>query len=125
MKQLLANPGNPLVFQTHSAPMVRGIFATHYTRLNPGLGQASVRDLYLDFYREAPFVRWVEGSPDLSSVLHSNYVDIGAVEKDGFLIIWSALDNLQKGAAGQAVQNLNISLGLPERLGLERPPAFP
>ena len=125
MTQLLSGPGNPLVFQTHSAPMVRGIFSTHFMRLKEGYGIDDVTECFEQFYDKAPFVRWVEGSPDLSSVLHSNYADIGAAEKDGFLIIWSAIDNLQKGAAGQAVQNMNISLGLPEKKGLERAPSFP
>ncbi len=58
-------------------------------------------------------------------VLYSNFADIGAVERDGFLILWSAIDNLQKGAAGQAVQNMNISLGFSEVTGLERAPSFP
>lgn len=125
MEQLLSNPDNPLVFQTHSAPMVRGIFSTHFARLARGLDLDSVGELFLNFYADSPFIRWVDGSPDLGSVLHSNYVDIGAAEKNGFLILWSALDNLQKGAAGQAVQNMNIALGFPESRGLERPPSFP
>lgn len=125
MEQLLSDPGNPLVFQAHSAPMVRGIFSTHFTRLKKGVTAASIKELYLDFYGEAPFVRWVDGSPDVGSVLYSNFADIGAVENDGFLVLWSAIDNLQKGAAGQAVQNMNISLGFPEVTGLERAPSFP
>ena len=125
MEQLLSNPANPLIFQAHSAPMVRGIFSTHYSRLNRQLDLDSVRELFKDFYADSPFVRWVNGSPDLSSVLHSNYVDIGAAEKNGFLVLWAVLDNLQKGAAGQAVQNMNIALGFPESCGLARPPSFP
>jgi len=125
MKQLLSNSGNPLVFQAHSAPMVRGIFSTHFTRLKRGVSAAMLKELYLDFYGESPFIRWVDGSPDVSSVLYSNFADIGAVERDGFLILWSAIDNLQKGAAGQAIQNMNISLGFPEVTGLERAPSFP
>jgi N-acetyl-gamma-glutamyl-phosphate reductase len=125
MRQLLSNPGNPLVFQAHSAPMVRGIFSTHFTRLKKGVSAVEIKDLYLDFYRESPFIRWVDGSPDVSSVLHSNFADIGMAENEGFLVIWAALDNLQKGAAGQAVQNLNICLGLPETTALERAPSFP
>ena len=125
MQQLLADPGNPLVFQAHSAPMVRGIFSTHFTRLKEGVSAGMIKELYLDFYRESPFIRWVEGSPDVGSVLHSNFADIGIAENDGFLVLWSALDNLQKGAAGQAIQNMNISLGFPEAAALERAPSFP
>jgi len=125
MTQLLSGQENPLVFQTHSAPMVRGIFSTHFTRLGEGVTMDAVKQCFFDFYNEAPFVRWVEGSPDVSSVLYSNYADIGAAEKDGYLVLWSAIDNLQKGAAGQAVQNMNIALGIPETTGIERAPSFP
>lgn len=125
MTQLLSAPGNPLVFQAHSAPMVRGIFSTHFTRLQPGQTLESVEESFAGFYRDCPFIRLVSGSPDVSSVLYSNYADIGMAEKDGHLIVWSTIDNLQKGAAGQAVQNMNISLGFPETAGLERAPSFP
>ena len=63
--------------------------------------------------------------PDASAVQHSNLVDIGAAAEDGFLTVWSTLDNLQKGAAGQAVENMNMALGFRESMALEGPPAFP
>jgi N-acetyl-gamma-glutamyl-phosphate reductase len=125
MRQLLSEPENPLVFQPHSAPFIRGIFASHYMRVKLNVNLEKVRTLYQDYYGDEPFVRWVPGCPDVSSVQHSNFVDLGAAFKDGFLIVWSAIDNLQKGAAGQAVQNMNLIFGLEETLGLEAPPSFP
>jgi N-acetyl-gamma-glutamyl-phosphate reductase len=123
MRQILSSEENQLIFQPHSAPMVRGILASHYMRLREDPGD--VKELYADYYGESPFVRWVTGSPDVSSVLHSNFTDIGAASADRFLIVWSALDNLQKGAAGQAVQNMNLACGFPETAGIDRLPAFP
>ena len=77
------------------------------------------------FYAKESFIRWVDGCPDASAVHHSNLVDIGAAASAGYLTVWSTLDNLQKGAAGQAIQNMNIALGFEETMALESSPAFP
>jgi N-acetyl-gamma-glutamyl-phosphate reductase len=61
----------------------------------------------------------------VSFVRHSNFVDIGAATQKGYLIVWSVLDNLQKGAAGQAVQNMNLMCGFPEETGLDTAPVHP
>ncbi len=125
IKQVLSCTNNELIFQAYSAPMVRGIFASHYMRLSSSRTAQEVRDLYADYYSTEPFIRWVETCPDVSSVQHSNLVDLGSATDGGHLIVWSTLDNLQKGAAGQAVQNMNVSCGLEETMGLQRVPAFP
>ena len=123
--QILDTSERPLVFQTYSAPFIRGIFASHYMALGRETTSEQVRDLYQKYYSSEYFVRWVPECPDVNYVRHSNFVDIGAATKDGFLIVWSVLDNLQKGAAGQAVQNMNLICGFSETTGLEFPPMHP
>lgn len=123
--QVIDSSSNPLVFQTYSAPLVRGIFASHYLRTNRSVTPEEVRQLFADYYASEPFIRWVTGCPDASSVSHSNFVDIGATTDGTHLIVWSTIDNLQKGAAGQAVQNMNLACGFPETTGLLTSPLFP
>lgn len=123
--QLLDKPSHPLIFQTYSAPLVRGIFASHYMQLVGEAAASEVCALYHRYYASDYFIRWVPGCPDVNYVRNSNFVDIGAATQDGFLIVWSALDNLQKGAAGQAVQNMNLMCGFPEQTALDVPPAHP
>jgi len=125
IKQVLSCPDNELVFQTYSAPLVRGIFASHYMRLLSSRTAQEVQNLYADYYGTEPFIRWIDACPDVSSVQRSNLVDLGAATDGDHLIVWSTLDNLQKGAAGQAVQNMNVASGLEETLGLQRVPTFP
>jgi N-acetyl-gamma-glutamyl-phosphate reductase len=125
MRQILNNPENPLIFQAHSTPLVRGIFASHYLRLKAPKTAGQIEELYSDYYGPEPFVRWVPGMPDSSSVEHSNYVDIAASTDGEHLIVWSTLDNLQKGAAGQAVQNMNILCGFQETTAINQAPLFP
>ena len=88
-----------------------------------------LRDLYADFYREAPFVRLLEQGelPNTLRVRGSNYCEIGwrIDPRTGRLIILSAIDNLVKGASGQAVQNMNILLGWDQTLGLTQLPLYP
>ena len=123
--QALEKPDHPLVFQTYSAPFVRGIFASHYMQLAKPVTLKAVAELYQTRYASDFFVRWIPGCPDVNFVRHSNFVDIGASTQDGFLIVWSVLDNLQKGAAGQAVQNFNLMFGFPEKTALDTPPVHP
>ena len=107
-----------LVFMTHSLPVARGIFASIYAETNDALTAEEVRALFEEFYKESFFVRLVEGSPDINWVKTTNFCDIGFASCGKQLVVFSALDNLVKGAAGQAVQNMNLMAGLDEKTGL-------
>ena len=122
---MLDTSSHPLVFQTYSAPLVRGIFASHYMKLAQPQKISEIRDLYSAYYRDEYFIRWVPDSPDVNFVRNSNFVDLGAACDNDFLVVWSTLDNLQKGAAGQAIQNMNLICGFPESMGLTSPPPHP
>jgi N-acetyl-gamma-glutamyl-phosphate reductase len=107
-----------LVFMTHSLPVARGIFASIYVETADALTNEDVRALYENFYRASFFVRVVEGSPDINWVKTTNFCDLGFAARGRSLVVFSAIDNLVKGAAGQAVQNMNLMFGLDERAGL-------
>lgn len=116
------------VFTPHLAPMGRGIVSTMYFRPREPVTAAGLRGLYKAFYADEPFVRILdEGSVATNrGVRHSNYCDISLhLSSNGkTAIVVSAIDNMVKGAAGQAVQNMNIALGLDETAGLAMvPPA--
>lgn len=111
---------NELVFMTHSLPVARGIFASIYAEMkaeNP-LTTDDVAALFQDFYRDSFFVRLVKGSPDINWVKTTNFCDIGFAVRGRQIAVFSAIDNLVKGAAGQAVQNMNLMFGLDEKTGL-------
>lgn len=116
-------------FTPHLIPMDRGILATCYAKLKPGVDAAKVAEAYATYYDEAPFVRILGlGSlPETRWVKGSNYCDIGwqIDSRTGRIIAIGAIDNLVKGAAGQAVQNMNILYGFQETVGLETAPMFP
>jgi N-acetyl-gamma-glutamyl-phosphate reductase common form len=107
-----------LVFMTHSLPVARGIFASIYTETKKEMTTAQARSLFADFYSDSFFVRLVEGSPDINWVKTTNFCDIGFAARGRSLVVFTALDNLVKGAAGQAVQNMNLMAGLDEKTGL-------
>lgn len=126
---LLAGSELAIAFTPHLVPMDRGILSTMYT--NP-LGQVIAAELverYQAFYEGEPFVRVLpEGTfPSTAHVRGSNFCDIGITvdKRTGRIIVVSAIDNLVKGASGQAVQNMNLMCGLPETLGLDFLPIFP
>jgi N-acetyl-gamma-glutamyl-phosphate reductase len=110
---------NELVFMTHSLPVARGIFASIYAEANRELSENDLRNIYAEYYRESFFVRLVNGSPDINWVKTTNFCDIGFATRGKQLVIFSAIDNLVKGAAGQAVQNMNLMFGLDETTGLK------
>lgn len=120
---------SPITFQTHLVPMTRGIMATIYVNLKQEMTEQQVRDLYKTFYADAAFVRLRERGqyPATKEVLGSNNCDIGFSldERTGRLIIVSVIDNVMKGAAGQAVQNANILYGFAEQTGLQMIPVYP
>lgn len=119
----------PITFTTHLLPIARGIMATIYVQLEKEKSLTEVHELYQHHYKDAPFVRVrPEGNfPSVKEVAGSNYCDIGIHldERTGRLTIVSVLDNLMKGAAGQAVQNANIMSGLDEKTGLDFIPMYP
>jgi N-acetyl-gamma-glutamyl-phosphate reductase common form len=110
---------NELVFMTHSLPVARGIFASIYAEANRELSDDDLRNIYAEYYRESFFVRLVNGSPDINWVKTTNFCDIGFATRGKQVVIFSAIDNLVKGAAGQAVQNMNLMFGLDETTGLK------
>ncbi len=116
-------------FVPHLLPVNRGILTTMYATLQTDISTPDLIDIYQEFYRDEPFVRvYREGNyPSISSVRGTNYCDIGlmADKNTKRIVIVSAIDNLVKGAAGQAVQNMNIMTGLKETTGLEMIAAFP
>jgi len=116
---------NELVFMTHSLPVARGIFASIYAEAKSETTEEQLRKLFADYYRESFFVRLVNGSPDINWVKTTNFCDIGFAVRGRQLVIFSAIDNLVKGAAGQAVQNMNLMFGFDEKTGLMLPGTNP
>lgn len=110
-----------ILFVPHLVPMTRGIFSTLYARLLKPHAVAEVQALYEEAFREEPFVRVLPAGevPQTRQVSGANFCDIGLVVQGRTLILMSAIDNLIKGASGQAVQNMNLMLGLDETLGLK------
>ncbi len=117
-----------LNFTPHLVPMIRGILSTVYLRLQGGGTPEQVARLFGEFYEGAPFVRLLpaEQLPETRYVRGSNCCDLGwrFDRRSGRLVIVSAIDNLVKGAAGQAVQNMNLMLGYSEESGLTQVPLF-
>jgi N-acetyl-gamma-glutamyl-phosphate reductase len=116
-----------LTFMPHLAPMTRGILATCYAELRAGAILADVRAAYLQAYEHEPFVALVEDAPHTKWTLGSNrcFVFVTVEKRSGRLIAISALDNLVKGASGQAIQCANVMYGLPETLGLPLEGVYP
>jgi N-acetyl-gamma-glutamyl-phosphate reductase len=116
-------PEDRVVFSTHLLPLARGILSTIYVTLNAAQSPEGIEAIYRKFYAGRPMVRiWHAGSlPELQHVAHTNFCDIGfALDPAGKrLIVVSCLDNLGKGAAGQAVQNFNHMLGIEEQTALQ------
>ncbi len=115
--------GRPVTFVPHLVPINRGILETIYVRVRAGATAADVQSALEDAYRDAPFVRLSGPAlPEIKHVAFTNFCDIGwRLDGDsGRLVIVSCIDNLMKGAAGQAVQNINLMSGLDERAGLWR-----
>lgn len=118
-----------LNFTPHLVPMNRGILATEYAKLKKDVSWEEVKAIYDKYYGDEKFIRVLDKGicPETKWVEGSNYVDIGFQidPRTKRIIMMGAIDNLVKGAAGQAVQNMNLMFGLPEREGLELVPMFP
>lgn len=118
-----------VLFTPHLVPMTRGILSTIYATLTSPVGLETVHELFDQAYKGEPFVRVLPPGtfPETKRVWGSNYCDIGigVDSRTGRAIVITALDNLVKGAAGQAIQAMNLMAGLEESLGLGAPPLFP
>jgi N-acetyl-gamma-glutamyl-phosphate reductase len=126
---ILAGKPVRITFAPHLVPMTRGMLSTIYINLNKTISDEKLVEHYRHFYKKEYFIRVLNADNFASShhVLYSNFCDIGLKvdSRNQRLIITSALDNLIKGASGQAVQNMNILLGLNEKTGLMAPAIFP
>ena len=111
--------GTVVTFVPHLVPLDRGILETIYARLKPGVDAAAVEKALTTAYAASPFVR-LTGSdlPEIKHVAHTNFCDIGWRVRDAQLVIVACIDNLVKGAAGQAIQNFNVVFGFDETTAL-------
>lgn len=118
-----------IIFTPHLVPMNRGILVTGYANLKKSVSYEEVRAAYDKYYEKEKFVRVLDKNvcPETRWVEGSNYVDVNFKldERTNRIVVMGALDNIVKGAAGQAVQNMNLMFGLPESEGLELVPMFP
>lgn len=123
--------GSPIVinFTPHLVPMNRGILVTAYASLAKDYSYEEIKAVYDQYYKDETFIRVLKKGvcPETRWVEGSNYVDVNFVidERTGRIVVMGALDNVVKGAAGQAVQNMNLMFGLDEAEGLRMPPLFP
>jgi N-acetyl-gamma-glutamyl-phosphate reductase len=107
-------------FIPQSGPFVRGIFTTASV-YNEDLRAETLRAAYENLYGQERFIRIVDGSPELSAIQASNFVEVSGMVRRNFIVSMSAIDNLVRGASGQAVQNMNLMSGFDEHEGLEFP----
>ncbi len=106
-------------FVPHSAPLARGIHVTAFAPVN--VGKEAVERAFREAYGKEPFVRFTPEPPELRGVVGTNFADIHVTHGEGLALVTVVTDNLGKGMAGTAVQNLNLLAGLPETLGLNAP----
>jgi|Deesub1362B_J571_1020462.scaffolds.fasta_scaffold00308_4 N-acetyl-gamma-glutamyl-phosphate reductase len=113
-------------FTPHVIPSIRGILTTAHVLLKESISEEEVRRAFKEFYKDTSFIRFVE-LPKLNDVRGSNFCDIGwrIDEENQRIVVLSAIDNLIKGGAGQAIQNMNLMCGLDETTGLMFPPLHP
>lgn len=124
LEDLHENNEFDLFFVPQSGPWVRGIFATAFIPLDQRHSLATVNEIVRDTYEPEKFIHIVEGSPELRLVQNTNMVHVTYRAQGDMLVGMCALDNLVKGGAGQAVQNLNLMLGLDESAGLMHPAGY-
>lgn len=110
-----------LVFTPHLVPMNRGILSTCYGKLKGNITEESLKNIYKEFYKNEYFIRVINDIPETRNVRGSNLCDIGlrVDKRTNRVIVISAIDNLIKGAAGQAVQNMNVMFGFRENMGID------
>ena len=116
----LSGFNSPFSFATHLLPVSTGIYATSFIHLNNEANEEEINNVYNVKYEKNPFIRLRKSPPKLNHVVNTNYCDINISVKDKTVIVTSAIDNLIKGAAGQAVQNLNKYYGWDETLSIKK-----
>jgi N-acetyl-gamma-glutamyl-phosphate reductase len=109
-----------VTFTPHLVPLDRGILSTIYVRVAPGTTDYDINEVFTDAYGGEPFMRVVGGAlPQINHVAHTNFCDIGwKINPSGRLVLVSVIDNLLKGASGQAIQNMNVMIGAAETTAL-------
>lgn len=125
MAMAACNINGTLGFVPHSGPFVRGIFATIQFGNGNSLHPSALHARVVSAFDNCPFVRVVEGSPRVAAVAGTNFADIAVAGNESSSAVMVAIDNLGKGMAGQAVQAMNIALGIPETTALWQPARFP
>jgi len=112
--------GTPVIFTPHLGNFKRGILATVTVKLKSGSSQSTLDNLYSEVYGDQPVVRLRESFPKIDDVVHTPYCDLHwkVDEQSGYAVITSAIDNVMKGAASQAMQCANLALGFPATEGL-------
>ena len=108
-------------FVAHSLPTVRGIFVTAHFATKGETSTEELLEMAKSFYEGSPFVRVREGSPQLVDVVGTNFCDMSVLARGNQVVAMAAIDNLVKGMAGQAIQNMNLMCGLEETAGLYQP----
>lgn len=118
-----------LLFTPHLIPINRGILSTAYAKLQSNVGPADIENIYQDFYKDEPFIRVRHQAEAVNprNLRGANFCDLSCTvdSRTGHIISSGAIDNLVKGAAGQAIQCMNLMVGFPETLGLTSPGLFP
>ncbi|MCF6269339.1 MAG: N-acetyl-gamma-glutamyl-phosphate reductase [Melioribacteraceae bacterium] len=110
----------PFAFTTHLLPIARGIYSTSTIHLNSAISEFEITEKYLNEYANSIFVRMRKVPPELKWVVNSNFCDINISVKEKTVVITSTIDNLIKGASGQAVQNMNRMFGWDDSLGIQK-----
>ena len=108
-----------VLFQPHVGPFDRGILSSVYCRPAKEATSERLGQLYNEFYKSEPFVQVCKGSPKIKDVAGTNYCHVFPTVVKGQVVVFSAIDNLVKGASGQAIQNINVLFGLDEMMGLK------
>jgi len=127
IEQQIASFNAKVIFTPYLLPINRGILTTLYLPLKHPLSQNELKLILSDQYKNEPFIRLIDSPPNLKDVTGSNFCDIAVFATEGgrMAILISAIDNLVKGASGQAIQNMNLVMGWNEREGLDGPGLYP
>ena len=118
--EMFTNSSPSFSFVPHLLPVTRGIYTTIHVKVKHGVGEETVSQAYASSYDSKPFIRLVNPSvPEMKDVAYTNFCDVGfKLIENNMLVVMSTIDNLVKGAAGQAIQNMNIMFGLTQSTGL-------